>query len=343
MPPHSWRKINLAWLKHAARLVILCLVVAGIWRAIDQAAGEFRQADLDWRNLQWKWLVAAGAFYLAGFVPSGFYWVNVLRAMGQRPRILETMRAFYAGHLGKYVPGKALVVVIRTGLIRSERVDTTVAAASIFVETLTLMAVGAALSAVLLGTLFRQHWQLCALAVALAVCAAVPTWPPLFRRILRILQVHRANPKIDQALDGLNLKVMGLGWGGISLGWVLFGCSLWATLNALPGVGLVDISQLPLLIACVALAIVAGFLSLLPGGLFVREFVVTTLLAPVFGAVAALVSAVLLRVVWLVSEVIAAGVLYFLVPGPTLDESGTAPDMSGVEGKAGSGQQQKPS
>ena len=61
--------------------------------------------------------------------------------------MLETTRAYYVGHLGKYVPGKALVVIIRTGLISGPRVDTTVAAVSIFIETLTMMAVGAFLAA----------------------------------------------------------------------------------------------------------------------------------------------------------------------------------------------------
>jgi hypothetical protein len=63
-------------------------------------------------------------------------------------------------------------------------------------------------------------------------------------------------------------------------------------------------------LAAVSLAMVAGFLSLLPGGVGVREYVVLTLLAPAVGTVAALVSAVLLRLCWLAAELVAAGVLY---------------------------------
>ena len=53
----------------------------------------------------------------------------------------------------------------------------------------------------------------------------VPTLPPLFRRALRILQVHRANPDIDKAIDGLDARVMGVGWMTISAGWCFFGLS----------------------------------------------------------------------------------------------------------------------
>ena len=67
---------------------------------------------------------------------------------------------------------------------------------------------------------------------------------------------------------------------------------------------------LPLLTACAALAVVAGFLSLIPAGAGVREFVIMTLLAADFGAVAAVASAILLRVVWMVSEVLLSGILY---------------------------------
>ena len=152
------------------------------------------------------------------------------------------------------------------------------------------------------------------LALFLAVCAGIPTYPPLFRRLLRILQVHRANPDIDKAIDGLNAKLMGLGWLAISLGWLFFGLSLWATMRSM---GAEPTPQdLPLLTAAVALAMVAGFLSLLPGGVGVRELVVIPLLEPQFGPVVAIVSAVLLRISWMAAEVIIAAVLYFCVRSP---------------------------
>jgi hypothetical protein len=251
-------------------------------------------------------------FYLVGMLPSCIFWWQTLRAMGQRPTFAETLRAFFVGHLGKYVPGKALVVVIRTGLIRSERVDTTVAAASVFVETLTLMAVGAVVAAGILGVLLRTQPGFVFLALFLSVLAGVPTYPPLFRRALRFLQVHRANPDIDQAINGLNAKLMGLGWLLISIGWVFFGLSLWATAQAIPGMQpLPTLADLPLLTAAVALAMVAGFLSLLPGGIGVRELIVIPLLQPQFGQVVAILSAVLLRIGWMAAELLVAVVLYF--------------------------------
>ena len=68
-------------------------------------------------------------------------------------------------------------------------------------------------------------------------------------------------------------------------------------------------TQPALLTASVALAMVAGFLSLIPGGLGVREMVILSLLAP-YGGTVALVSAVMLRLAWLLTEVLCAIILY---------------------------------
>jgi len=55
-----------------------------------------------------------------------------------------------SGTWEKYVPGKALVVILRAGLIRSRRVNAVVAAISVFYETLTMMAVGSFLAGAIL-------------------------------------------------------------------------------------------------------------------------------------------------------------------------------------------------
>ena len=68
--------------------------------------------------------------------------------------------------------------------------------------------------------------------------------------------------------------------------------------------------QLPLYTASVSLAVVAGFLSGIPGGAVVREGILWVLLARQFTQPVALVAAVFLRLVWLLSELIFSGILY---------------------------------
>lgn len=304
------------WLKTAIRAIVVVLVTWGIWRTVDGARDAFAASDFSVAQLHPGWLLVAGLCYLLGSLPMCLFWWSALWAMGQRPGLLQTVRAYYVGQLGKYVPGKALVVVIRTGMIRGPRVDTTVAAVSVFVETLTMMAVGAVTAAAILALLFRHQLGMVALAIGLAAAAGVPTIPPIFRRIVKLLQVRRANPRIDDALAGLNFRLMAKGWIGVACGWLLFGVSLWATLRATPDAAssLTDpVRDIPLLTACAALALVFGFLSLIPAGLGAREWVIVTLLVPQYGPVAGIVSAVLLRLVWMAAEVLFAAVLYVAV------------------------------
>jgi uncharacterized membrane protein YbhN (UPF0104 family) len=249
--------------------------------------------------------------YVAGLVPCWIFWQRTLRAMGQAPLWRESLPAFWIGHLGKYVPGKAMVVILRTGLVASERVNRTVAATSVFVETLTMMAVGACLASIILVWI-SDNLLLQLLAVGLMLCAGVPTWPPIFRRVVRWLRVQKANPQIEQAVEGIDYRLMATGWLSISVGWLLLGLSLWATLRSLPGV---DVSWRDglLLTATVGLAMVAGFLSLIPGGLGVRDWILVELLAPRYGTHVALASAILLRLVWLLSELLVSAILYLNV------------------------------
>ncbi len=296
------------WVKPVVRLVILVLVTWGIWKTARQAQGEITAQQFAWTQVAVPWLGLAGLLYVGGLAPCWVFWHRALWAMGQRPRWRESLRAHWIGHLGKYIPGKAMVVILRTGLVYSERVNRTVAATSVFIETLTMMAVGAFVAAVCL-LFVKGQASLTWLAVAMMIGSGAPTLPPVFRRLVKWLQVRRANPQIDEAIAGVGYRLMGFGWLTISVGWVLLGASLWATLRAIPGAG-PPLVLMPLLTATVALAMVAGFISLIPGGFLAREWILMTLLAPQCGAKVALVSAVLLRIVWLLSEVLISAILY---------------------------------
>jgi uncharacterized membrane protein YbhN (UPF0104 family) len=315
----SYRK----WLLVGLKLAIVVLVLAGIGHEIMKARDSFAEHKFSLWDVDYRWLPLAGLAYLVGMLPMCFFWFAVMRALGQRPHLGATLRAFYIGHLGKYVPGKAMVVVLRTGLVRSLHVDTTVAAVSVFVETLTMMAAGAFLAAVLLAVQSADQVLLLVLAVGLMLCAGVPTLPPIFRRLVFVLKVRKLNPEIGDHLRGLTWRLMACGWLGNLCGYGLFGVSMWAVLRSMPGVNAQAIQflpSLPLITASVCLAMVAGFLSLLPGGVLVREFIILTLLKHQVGRVAALVAAVLLRLVWMASEVLLAGLLYWTVRAPRARE-----------------------
>jgi uncharacterized membrane protein YbhN (UPF0104 family) len=312
-----WRRRK-KWLAGALKLAVVVLLAWAIRRTLVDAVNELAAAPFVIRP---QWLVVAGVLYLVGLLPCGWFWRRILVRLGQHPGWLASQRAYFIGHLGKYVPGKALVVILRAGLIRSERVDGTVAAASVFIETLTQMAVGAFVAAAILVALFSDQTYLTLLAFALMAAAALPTHPVLFAHLAGMTGMSRYKPTALQTLRQLDARTVLAAWPLIALGWVVIGGSLWATLQAIGATGNDFLTDVLRLTAVASLAVVAGFLSLIPGGLGVRDLVLTTLLAPHLAAAgvpapqgAALTTAVLLRVTWLIAEVLIAAALYPLRP-----------------------------
>jgi uncharacterized membrane protein YbhN (UPF0104 family) len=299
------------WLMRAGKLLVVVVVFWFVRHTIFEALDQLGEYPL---QLHPGWLVAAVGIYLLGLLPAGLFWHRVMVTLGQDARLLETLRAYYIGHLGKYVPGKAMVIVIRAGLIRSQRVNTGVAAASVFYETLTMMSVGAFLAAGILAVWFREQLFLCLVAVGLMFAAGLPILPPVFRRLAKLARIGRSDPQIAEKLERLGIGTLFSGVLAMAVSWLLLGISFWAVLRAMniEDAGLA--SQLPLYIASVSLAMVAGFLSLIPGGVVIRELVLTELIAPHFGNVVAFVSAIILRLVWLGGELLVSGVLYFIFP-----------------------------
>jgi len=310
--PGTWKKASFKrWLMTAGKVLVVVVVFWFVRHTIFEAIEQLSAHPL---HLRPGWLVAAAGIYLLGLLPAGLFWHRVLITLGQDARLGETLRAYYIGHLGKYVPGKAMVVVIRAGLIRSHRVNTGVAAASVFYETLTMMSVGALLAAGILAVWFREHVFLCLVALGLMVAAGLPILPPVFRRLAKFAKIGRSDPHIAEKLERLSLKTLLLGVVAMVISWLLLGISLWAVFQAMNVQDAGLAAHLPLYVASVALAMVAGFLSLIPGGAGVREMVLMELVTPYFGGVIALASAVVLRLVWLGGELVISGILYLILP-----------------------------
>jgi glycosyltransferase 2 family protein len=299
------------WILAAIKLLIVATVIWFIRRTLVDAWTQLGARH--WQFDIW-WLAASGGLYLFGTLLCGIFWHRALRALGQNVSLPQALRAYYIGHLGKYVPGKAMVVILRTGLVRGEGVDTALAAASVFFETLTMMAVGAFMSAAIVAIWFHEQTLLFSAAMAMMLVAGLPTLPPVFRRIVRLMGVGRANPAIIEKLADLGYGTMLLGWLLTAISWVMVGLSSWAVLRSLGAADANPIGQLHLYTAAVTLATVVGFVSFVPGGAVVREAALAqflVLMMPQTDKATALVTAILLRLVWLVAELVISGILYF--------------------------------
>ena len=78
----------------------------------------------------------------------GVFYERILQASATPVRLVPALRAYLVSHLGKYVPGKAMVVVMRAGMVVPFGARASTAAIATFYETLVMMAAGGLVAAV---------------------------------------------------------------------------------------------------------------------------------------------------------------------------------------------------
>ena len=311
-------KTSRRWLLLTAKLLVLALVVWFVRRTIGQALTDIGQHPL---KLAPELAGPLGPALPAGPAPRRPLLAPhaALPGTARRARRNPT-RQYFIGHLGKYVPGKAMVIVLRSGLLRTRPLDMGLVVASIFLATLSMMAVGACLAAALTAYYLAgqlatnrwamNRWTMVAAALAMLLVAGLPTLPPVFVRLARLVGVARGNPAALAKLAGLRYRLLAGGWLMMAAGWLFMAGSLWAVLRAIGGQGSLP-AMLPLCTAAVSLAVVGGFVAMVPGGLGVRDFVLMELLGRQLGSPGlGLIAAAVLRIVWLVTEILVSIIVY---------------------------------
>jgi hypothetical protein len=325
---------RLGWKRRAitaVKLVMAVLVVWAVGRHVARTWGDLRRHQVA-VEVKSVWLVISGVLYLAGLCCCARFYERVLRVSPGPIALYPAVRSYLISHLGKYVPGKAMVVVVRAGLSVPFGSRAATAAIATFYETLVMMAAGAMIAAIgfavagpspaislhlpFAGRIGLEVYQVAALlALGLASAFLIVVAPPVFRRLALVVSLPfpRDGSEVAPRVS-IGVLARGLLWTGAA--WLLLGYSQLATVRALAPLSKSQFASLaPVVTASVALATVAGFVvAVMPGGLGVREGVLMYALAPTFGDDVAVIAALALRLVWVAAEVLAAAILLPLRP-----------------------------
>jgi uncharacterized membrane protein YbhN (UPF0104 family) len=271
----------------------------------------------DLANLRWSKITGAALLYAIGLIPGGLVLREAAGVLGYRVRRRDAVSAQILGHLGKYVPGKAMVVVIRAGRLSKSGVPVLAGSIAVFIETLLMMSVGAAVAGGLVFLLPVPRWIAWSALVG-GVAATLLATPPVVNRGIRRFgnrgDSRAEAPAAVQATPGPHDPI-GCNWrfSADACGWQLaawgcIGASFACLVESLPGGprGYPMTTIVVASFASIALAMVAGFASLLPGGAGVRELTLAVVLAPIIGASQSLLAAILARLVFLVVELLAS-------------------------------------
>ena len=128
------------WSLAAGKLAVLALLIWFVRATLIKAFEDLEHRKF---HVAWPWLIVSGAFYALATLPAGVYWYRLLRATDQKLTPYAAVRAFFVSQSGKYVPGKAMVLVLRAAMVRPMLVPATLVSITVILETLTNMAVGA--------------------------------------------------------------------------------------------------------------------------------------------------------------------------------------------------------
>lgn len=321
--PVGWRKPFVRALKAAVAVLVFVFVIRHVLRTWEDLGRS--EVALTFRP---GWFALSALAYLVGLSFCGAFYRDVL---GRSPTPISrfaAQRAYLVSQLGKYVPGKAVVVVMRAALSKPYGVRASTSAVATFYETLVMMASGAWLAAVLFAvggdspmvafgrpvmgvTEVSAFIMFAMLSAGLGTALLTVVWPSVFRKVAGTLLRKvpgvgsDAMPEFDRAVLARGLVLTGVSW-------LFLGLSQVAAAKGLAGPGAAEIgpSAISVATASVALATVAGFVvAIAPGGLGVREGVLMYALGPAFGPALATASALALRLAWVAAEVLAALIL----------------------------------
>lgn len=303
------RRMRIIWVLKALVLGIIIYYVA---RAMGRQLRE-----VPWQQIDFQPQYLVGALLLTGvaiFMSAAAY--RVLIAGFTRPPSLAAMCAVtWLPLLGKYVPGKVASVAGAIWLLSRCGVPADMGASIVMVQQVLGLLTGFLL-AIPLGfwqpvrEQFPHAWP-CLIAGPLAglvflhpaVLRPAANWA--LRRFGR--PPLSSVPSFRQYLPAIIINIVG---------WIALGAATWMVARSMIPV---SPSLLPVFAGVTALANSLGILTLIPGGLGVREGIMLVILTPLAGPVTSMVAVVMRLVVTLV-EVILSGLALLLLRGVPREE-----------------------
>jgi uncharacterized membrane protein YbhN (UPF0104 family) len=324
---HQWKR----WLRRAVKLVLALVILFFVgwqFKRDLELPDEHDPERLDPFKIELRstWLFASGGFYLAGLFAGAWFWRHLHGKFGYPISLYAAVRAHYIGQLGKYVPGKAMAVAVRSDLIHPYGVPYGVSIIVSFYEVFAGMAAGALVAALIYLVQPPTLSELPTFAagvkghplwigfVLIGVCG-IPLLPGVFNfviakltRNIQAIELYRLPP--------VRFGTLAIGLVTTAAAWWVQGLSVWAMLQGVvPEPPPLTPALWAQCTAGIAFANVGGFVIVVaPAGLGVREYLLRMLLSPFGPAKYIAVAVLLLRLDWIVAEACFAALTYWYKP-----------------------------
>jgi glycosyltransferase 2 family protein len=288
------------WIK----LVLTVAVIGFIIYEVSRTAAKLRSEPF---TVEIPWILASLAAFAAFMIQSALVWYWLAKKMGDRTPLVPAIGAYVFSQMGKYVPGKVALLLMRVERAKRAGMDPQICVVATLIENAMYMVSGAMIAVATLLLYARENLLLVAVISAglLAMCAVFH--PAIFYRLVNRVMVKMKRPEVP-AQDRLRAHHMLIAVIGFFPCWLLGGLSLWCATRAIhlsiPPETLrlapADYTKFP---GAVALGVVGGMAFLTPGGVGPRELIQGLILVPVVGQTWAVLAVALQRLVQIACEI----------------------------------------
>jgi uncharacterized membrane protein YbhN (UPF0104 family) len=265
-------------------VIVLVIISYFIGKSISSQWVQIRHYH--WK-LHYGWLLCSAALFWVITFHLLILWRYLLyKVSGRKMRLVTAFRITVLANLGKYIPGKVWTVLGMFYMLNREGYSTTTALACSVLHQGFTLAAGMVFIPMILGEEILPGMPLLLLSIGAAISVLI-LYPPVFRRLLNLgLRILRREP-IDVTLTFGQSIVLFLLY---MFSWIMYGTTFWCLLHGL------SIQSIPYwkTVASYGAAYLLGFVALFaPGGLGVREGILTVLMAGILEpGIAALVAVV---------------------------------------------------
>ncbi len=283
--------------------ILTALVVTAVGYYIYRNIGDIRDYDF---VFNW-WFIIAGFFAaLMGLLGLFGVWQFLTRSFGLHAPPIRAGKAFFLSQLGKYIPGKVGLVLVRLDAYRGYSRKTVALATGVeYIASFTSACVMVLLGTLLMDIPLPSYVRWLALGILILLLTAL--YPPLLKTLSnRFFRLLKRDPIEEFPPYGKMLSFVGM---YVIVG-LFYGLSLFLVLNSLSPVGIEHFFAVTGTFWAAALIGIAAIFA--PSGIGVREGVLLLVLPAFVPEPTVIVGTILSRLVFTAAELALAGVFSVL-------------------------------
>ena len=279
--------------------LLLVIVVVAVSFVIYQNISEIRKFDFVY---QWQYIVLAFFSVILAYIVQFGIWLSISEEYKLKAPILRASKAYFLSILGKYVPGKIGIFLVRVDAYRDFS-RKQVAIATGF-EMITSMA--AACILVLIGVFSASSllppysiWLACIVFLSILIFL----YPPLFLKLINLLfRIIKRAPLEKTPSYYVTMKIII----AFTLVGLLHGLGLYFTFLSLTNIPVSF--YLTITGVYYAAGLIGLFAFFAPGGIGVREGIMLIVLPQFIAEPVVILGAILIRLIMILVELFLAGI-----------------------------------